>query len=80
MSAGVILLCTLFTSALNAYQKKGELGQLEKQKNTLNEEKTSLEQEIQLLHDTDYATRYAREHYVFTGDGERVTIIPSQNK
>ena len=32
--------------------------------------------EIELLNDDDYVARYARENYVFTREGEQVSIIP----
>ena len=39
-------------------------------------EKKELENEVELLNDDDYVTRYARENYVFTRDGEQVVILP----
>ena len=36
----------------------------------------ALENEVELLNDDDYVTRYARENYVFTKDGEQVVILP----
>ena len=35
-----------------------------------------LQNEVSLLNDDDYVTRYARENYVFTKDGEQVVILP----
>ena len=32
--------------------------------------------QVSLLNDDDYVTRYARENYVFTKDGEQVVILP----
>ena len=31
---------------------------------------------MELLNDDDYVTRYARENYVFTREGEQVAILP----
>ena len=39
-------------------------------------EKKDLQNEVSLLNDDDYVTRYARENYVFTRDGEQVVILP----
>ena len=39
-------------------------------------EKKDLQNEVSLLNDDDYVTRYARENYVFTKDGEQVVILP----
>jgi len=59
------------------YLQKRDIVELENQKAILLEEKGQLENEIDLLNDEDYVTRYARENYVFTREGEQVSIIPS---
>lgn len=74
---GVFLVYALFSNAMSVYIQKGDIVELEKQKEILSEEKEQLENEIELLNDEDYVTRYARKNYVFTRDGERVSIIPS---
>jgi cell division protein FtsB len=75
--AGVFLIYTLFSSAMGVYQQKEDINVLELQKKELTQEKEELEHENELLNDDDYVTRYAREKYVFTRDGEKVAIIPS---
>lgn len=60
----------------------GVLQQREKYKGVLLEreqlqaELDSLNKEIDLLDNEDYVTRYARENYVFTQDGELPIRIP----
>ena len=58
------------------YQHQDEVVALKKQKAAVVKEKKALENEINLLNDEDYVARYARENYVFTRDGEQVSIIP----
>ena len=47
-----------------------------KEDKDIEELKKELENEVDLLNDDDYVTRYARENYVFTRDGEQVVILP----
>ena len=67
---------TLINSMVNVYQHQDEIAILKKEKAAVTKEKKALENEIDLLNDEDYVTRYARENYVFTRDGEQVSIIP----
>lgn len=76
MIVGCGMLITLFNSMVTVYQHQDEIAVLKKQKEMVVKEKKSLENEIDLLNDEDYVTRYARENYVFTRDGEQVSIIP----
>ncbi len=50
------------------------------QKEELEKQKADLEQELNLLNNDDYVTRYARENYVFTKDGETVVILPQKDQ
>lgn len=76
MIIGCGLLLTLFNSMATVYQHQDEIVTLKKQKATIVKEKKALENEIDLLNDEEYVTRYARENYIFTRDGEQVSIIP----
>ena len=76
MIIGCGLLLTLFNSMILVYQHQDEVAVLKKQKAAVVKEKKSLENEIDLLNNEDYVARYARENYVFTRDGEQVSIIP----
>lgn len=76
MIIGCGLLLTLFNSMIMVYQHQDEVAVLKKQKAAVVKEKKALENEIDLLNDEDYVARYARENYVFTREGEQVSIIP----
>lgn len=77
MLVGCALMYTLFSNAMTIYQRQKDIAVLEKQRETLMKEKEDLENELELLSDDDYITRYARENYVFTREGEQVAIIPN---
>ena len=70
------LMCILFTSAMNTFSRQADIAQLESEVAAGKKEKKSLENEVELLNDDDYVTRYARENYVFTREGEQVAILP----
>ena len=57
-------------------KKLNTINDVKKQKETIEEEREMLKNEIELLNDDDYVARYARENYVFTREGEQVSIIP----
>lgn len=71
-----ILMCILFTSAMNTFSRQEDIAHLKSEVAAVKKEKKSLENEVDLLGDDDYVTRYARENYVFTRDGEQVAILP----
>lgn len=48
-------------------------------KEKLEKEKEDLKTELELLNNPDYVTRYAREKFVFTRDGETVIILPQSD-
>ena len=76
MIIGCALMIVLFSSAMNVLQRQDEIAVLEKQKNAVEKEKAELQNEVELLNDEDYVARYARENYIFSRDGEQVSIIP----
>lgn len=80
MIIGCGLMLTLFNSAITVFQRQDDIAVLEKQKKAVEKEKATLENEINLLNDDDYVARYARENYVFTREGEQVSIIPGVDK
>lgn len=80
MIVGCGLLLVLFNSAMTVYQHQNRIAVLEKQQKQVSKEKEKLENEIKLLNDEDYVARYARENYVFTREGEEVSIIPGVKK
>ena len=76
MIIGCTLMIVLFSSAMNVLQRQDEIAVLEKQKKAVEKEKAELQNEVELLNDEDYVARYARENYIFSRDGEQVSIIP----
>lgn len=76
MIIGCALMIVLFSSTMNVLQRQDEIAVLEKQKKAVEKEKAELQNEVELLNDEDYVARYARENYVFSRDGEQVSIIP----
>ena len=75
MIIGCALMIVLFSSAMNVLQRQDEIAVLEKQKKAVEKEKAELQNEVELLNDEDYVARYARENYIFSRDGEQVSII-----
>lgn len=61
----------------NTLAMHSQLNVVSSQKAELEAQKAALEVEIDKLQDSDYLANYAREHYVFLKDGERVSIIPN---
>ncbi len=76
MIAGLTLIVVTFTGFMQITGLADDVQVLTEKKEALLFEQASLESEIALLNDDDYVTRYARENYVFTREGEQVAIIP----
>ena len=68
--------CFLISQAMSVFSRTAEIDKLEKEVAIVKKEKKDLQNEVSLLNDDDYVTRYARENYVFTKDGEQVVILP----
>lgn len=66
----------LIISSHVCFSRTAEIDKLEKEVAIVKKEKKDLQNEVSLLNDDDYVTRYARENYVFTKDGEQVVILP----
>ena len=76
ISIGCFLICILLSQAMSVFSRTAEIDKLEKEVAIVKKEKKDLQNEVSLLNDDDYVTRYARENYVFTKDGEQVVILP----
>lgn len=76
MIIGCAMMWTLFSNAMTTFSRQDDIAKLEKEVKAIQKEKAALENEVELLNDDDYVTRYARENYVFTRDGEKVAILP----
>lgn len=79
MLLGCALMYVLFNNAMSVLSRQEEITKLEAQMRQVEKEKAELENEVELLGNDDYVTRYARENYVFTRDGEQVAILPENN-
>ena len=73
---GCFLIYILLSQAMSVFSRTAEIDKLEKEVAIVKKEKKDLQNEVSLLNDDDYVTRYARENYVFTKDGEQVVILP----
>lgn len=74
----VLLLVSDYWHTIRVQQQN--LAEVTAQKEALEKEKEVLQKEIEMLNNDDYVTRYARENYVFTKDGETVVILPQQDE
>lgn len=73
---GCAMMWILFSSAMDTFSRQDDIAQLDKEVKSVRKEKKELEKQVELLNDDDYVTRYARENYVFTREGEQVAILP----
>lgn len=73
----VFLSYTTIVKINNTLSMHSQLNVVTSQKAALEAQKADLEVEIEKLQDNNYLANYAREHYVFLKDGERVSIIPN---
>ena len=69
---GCFLMYILLSQAMAAFSRQDDIKKLENEVAAVKKEKKELENEVELLNET----RYARENYVFTRDGEQVVILP----
>jgi cell division protein DivIC len=80
MLLAFIMIYTLVASLMRIHDRQLELANLTSQRDALNEEKEALNEEVSLLNDDDYVVRWAREHYIFSKDGEKVATLPESKK
>lgn len=74
------MLYSLVVSVVRVVESRNELTVLEAQRDALLKEKNELSTEVELLNDEDYVVIYAREHYIFTKEGEIVATLPESKK
>ena len=67
-------------SGYRVVHQKMEYDQLVARRDELLQEKKELSKEVELLSDDDYVTRYARDNYIFSKDGEEVVKLPESKK
>ena len=67
-------------NAIRVINEKKEYDELVQKRDALLLEKENLTKEVELLSDDDYVTRYARDNYIFSKDGEQVVKLPESKK
>lgn len=75
----IYFLFTFASYAINYSSLKLEEKDLNEQLETLQEEKANLKIEIVKLNDPEYVARYAKENYLYSGDGEYVIKIDEED-
>lgn len=75
-----VMIYTLVANVIRIKYRQDDLANLTKQRDSLATERDQLSEEVSLLNDDDYVVRYAREHYIFTQDGEEVATLPESKK
>lgn len=73
-----IFIYVLSVNVLRVIDQKSQYEVLVEKKESLEKEKTALSKEVDLLNDDDYVTRYARDNYIFSKDGEEVVKLPEK--
>lgn len=71
-----VMVISLLSRAIRIYQRTRELAAAKVQLTLLQEECDQVQQELNLLDDENYVTRYARKNWVFTKEGETVIPLP----
>ena len=80
VGVAAVLIYTLVMSGYRVVHQKMEYDQLVARRDELLQEKKELSKEVELLSDDDYVTRYARDNYIFSKDGEEVVKLPESKK
>lgn len=80
VGVAAVLIYTLVMSGMRVINQKMEYDHLIARRDELLLEKKDLSKEVNLLSDDDYVTRYARDHYIFSKDGEEVVKLPDSKK
>lgn len=73
-----VLIYFLSINVLRVMEQKQEYSVLVEKRDALAKEKKDLSKEVKLLNDDDYVTRYARDNYIFSKDGEEVVKLPEK--
>ncbi|MEG0276253.1 MAG: septum formation initiator family protein [Coprobacillus sp.] len=75
-----ILIYTLTMSVFRVIERRQDYAALTEKKAELEKDKAELAKTVELLDDEDYVVRYAREHYIFSKDGEEVVKLPESKE
>ena len=80
LGLAVSLIYYFSVNAIRVIHEKAAYEELVKRRDALLVEKAELTKEVELLADEDYVTRYARDNYIFSKDGEQVIKLPESTK
>lgn len=80
LGLAVSLIYYFSINAIRVINEKNEYEELVKRRDALLLEKANLTKEVELLSDEGYLTRYARDNYIFSKDGEQVVKLPESSK
>ena len=70
----------LTSSFVRLRSRQATLKALTVQEEKLKKEQADLEKEVEQLKDDDYVIRYARDHYIFSAEDEKVIVLPSDEE
>ena len=73
------LVASVFKDWVTIFKNKNEKIALTNKYDALLEDETKLKSELNKLQDPEYVTRYIREKYLYSKDGEIIIRIPSEN-
>ncbi len=71
------MIYNLIQSIQKTLEIQYDISSMKAQREKLLEEKNSIYNEIDKLSDEEYITRYARDNYIFTREGESVVVLPT---
>ena len=80
LGLAVSLIYYFSVNAIRVINEKHAYEELLLKRDALLLEKANLTKEVELLSDEDYVTRYARDNYIFSKDGEQVVKLPESSK
>ena len=80
LGLSAVLIYMLVINGQRVYKQVQDTKALQEQKEELVAEKEKLAKEVKLLNDDDYVTRYARDNYIFSKDGEEVVKLPDSKE
>lgn len=75
-----VLVASVFKDWLTIFQNKNEKVVLASKYDTLLEDEIKLNSELNKLQDPEYVTRYIREKYLYSKDGEVIIRIPEEEQ
>lgn len=71
-----VMVCLMVGQFYRIYQRSVDLKNAQEQLKNLERQCELVKEELELLDDENYLTRYARENWIFTKEGETVIPLP----